>query len=245
MLNAKKIAEAETVQAAIEFCLAWLEEQRFTLTIDTDMSAWADFLSEAPANPLVNPTFDPRFSRLSPDNSFWLDIRFGSQTVATSTARLFVTDDYLSLKRSMKLWYDKPTEELAIAEDVDMPVLDGRIGHEGGLWVHPDHRKRGLSVILPHLNRALCFREWSIDWQTGATSHGIAKSRLPERAYGFPHVVPCFEGYFPVLRRLERLYITYMSRGELVAGLDLEAIARLLPDGDRQMGHPAVLAQKG
>jgi hypothetical protein len=237
-------SEAELVQDFIDFGLAWLAERNYTLTVDVDMMAWARLLSDVPANPLVNPTFDPRMCQLSPENSFWLDVRVGSQTVATSAARLFVTDDYLSLKKTMKLWYDNPGTELAVSAPRDLPKISGRVGHEGGLWVHPTHRKRGLSAMLPHLNRALCLREWNIAWQTGATNRGITASGLPERAYGFPHVVPCFEGFFPVVQRQERLYITYMNRDELIAGLNLSAVSRLLPDGHNEVADAVVLVQK-
>lgn len=235
--------KTDSVQDFIEFCLAWLEERDYSLTIDADLSAWVAAMTEG-GSPFVNPAFDPRHSRLGPENSFWLDIRSGSQTIATSTARLFLTDDYIGLKRSMRLWYAEPPQdaaELRIITDAPIPAIRGRVGHEGGLWVHPSHRKRGLSVILPHLNRALCLREWMIDWQTGITMKGIGESGLAEKAYGFPHVVRCFEGHLPVTNRVERLYMTYMSAAELVTGLDLNTVANLLPDGHRKAANALML----
>lgn len=235
--------ETTAVQDFINFSLTWLQDHRYTLTVDVNMAAWTRVMAGAPSSALVNPTFDPRFNRLSPDNSFWLDIRAGSTTIATSAARLFLTEDYLALKRSTKLWYDPPRsgdQELDIVVPADMPVIAGRVGHEGGLWVHPKHRMRGLSVILPHLNRALCYRQWQVDWQTGLTTRRIAESGIAELAYGFPHVVQCYEGNFLLTQRPDRLFVVYMNREELLAGLELDTVARLLPDRHRETRHSGI-----
>ena len=222
--------DADVVQDFIEFSLGWLQDRRYTLAIDVEMAAWTRVMTKAVSAAAVNPTFNPHVNRLSPQNSFWLDVRTGSSTVATMAARLFVTDDYLALKRSMRLWRDEPPEgELTLTPPPDMPTIAGQVGHEGGLWVHPEHRKRGLSVILPHLIRALCVRQWNIDWQTGVTRRGIGECGIAKWAYGVPHVEPCFEGYFPITQAEDRLFIAYMSRDELMFGLDATTVAARLP----------------
>lgn len=241
------LSTPDVVQDFVDYALAWLDDRNYTLAIDSDLAGWAAMMRGVPGA-FVNPAFDPAQSRLSPQDSFWLDIRAGSETIATSTARLFVTDDYLGLKRSLRLWYEQPPAHwpaLAVSVSPDVPFIRGRVGHEGGLWVHPAHRKKGLSTILPHLNRALCLREWNIGWQTGITMRGIGESGLAERAYGFPHVVRCFEGFLPVTGRSERLYMTYMDRAELMAGIEIDAVARLLPDRHEQPAHAVRLTQHG
>jgi hypothetical protein len=240
-------SEADYLQDFVDFSLAWLERYRYTLVIDVDMARWAAVMAQAMSEAAINPTFDPRFNALSPRNSFWLDIRSGSQTIASSAARFLITDDFLELIRSMRLWQQSPPADsnLTVVPPAAMPAIAGRIGHEGGLWVHPAHRKRGLSVILPHLNRALCFRQWDIDWQTGIARRAIGESGIATWAYGFPHVEPCFEGHFPLTRSQERLYITYMDRVELLAGLDLRTVSGLLADSDQQTLHQPARAQEG
>jgi hypothetical protein len=238
----------ETVQDFVDFCLSWLEERRYTLGISVNMAAWAATMRRAPGMTLVNPTFDPDHNPLSPKNSFWIDIRSGSSTVAMIAGRLFVTDDYLEVKSSMRLWYDRPRAEhgrLAIGAPSGMPRICGKVAHEGGLWVHPEHRKRGLSTILPHLVRALCLREWDIDWLTGATVRRIGESGIVSWAYGMRHVKPCFEGWFPVTRTRERLFVAYMDRDELVGGLDLDAVTGLLSNSDKQAFDPVPRVQEG
>jgi hypothetical protein len=240
--------KTDVVQSLVDFSLDWLENRNYTLVADVDMARWASAMTKAPGMSVVSPTFDPRWSRLSPDNCFWLDIRAGSHTIAMMASRVFITDDYLDIKRSLRLWYDPPRPgdaPLRLTVATDMPTIRGNVGHEGGLWVHPDHRKLGLSVILPHLTRALAYRQWNLDWQTGATMRGIGASGLATRAYGMPHVVPCYEGHFPVTGQPDRLYIVYMSRDELVAGLDLQRVAALLANGHAQTRHPVALVKEG
>jgi hypothetical protein len=241
-------SEADYVQDFVDFSLAWFERYGYTLVIDVDMARWTELMAQAMTEPAVNPTFNPRFNALSSHNSFWLDIRAGSHTVATSAARHFITEDYFELMQSMKLWRDHPpptrSGALTMTRPPEMPVICGSVGHEGGLWVHPTHRKRGLSVILPHLTRALCLRQWNVDWQTGVARRAIGECGIVKWGYGMPHVEPCFEGYFPLTQSNERLFIAYMSRGELVAGLEPNTVARLLPDSDQEMADPAIRAHQ-
>lgn len=240
--------ETDTIQDFIDFSLAWLEQRNYSLTIDTDMAAWAHVMTAAVTAAAVNPTFNPSCNRLSPANSFWLDVRAGSYTIATCAARHFITDDYLALMRSTRLWFDPPRPEdteLALTLPSDMPLIAGSVGHEGGLWVHPEHRKRGLSVIMPHLARALCFRQWDVDWQTGLALRGIGTCGIAKWAYGAPHVVPCFEGKTPLKPYPERLHVVYLSRDELLAGLDLDAVAALLANGDQQARNAPARVKEG
>jgi hypothetical protein len=247
MLRALR-TETDIVQSFIDFSLAWLDDRKYTLTIDADLGRWAGVMQTASTNTFVNPAFDPRHSRLTPHNSFWLEVRAGSYTVATCAARLLITHDFLDLMRTMKLWLETPRVsdgELHIAPPLGMPILRGKVGHEGGLWVHPEHRKRGLSAILPHLTRALAYRQWDIDWQTGIARRGIGECGILKSAYGVPHVELCFDGYFPLTQSDDRFFVAYMNRDELVAGLDLNAVATLLPDRHQQPRHTLALVKKG
>jgi hypothetical protein len=240
--------DGATVQDFVDFSLAWMEDRKYALTVDVDMAAWAQTMRNAPGMSLVNPTFDPEHSPLSAGNSFWLDVRTGSQTIATCAARLIETDDYMAFKRSGRLWHDPLRVNdgaLQIDPAPDVPLICGRVGHEGGLWVHPKHRKRGLSVILPHLVRALCAREWDVDWQTAVTRQGVGECGIVNWAYGVPHLRRFFEGISPMTDTHDRLYMAYMDRRELMAGLRLDAATRLLPDRHQQPGDAALLVQEG
>jgi GNAT superfamily N-acetyltransferase len=205
-----------------------LAELGLELTVETDLADWAALMRSSPKIAAVNPTFDPAQSWLNPSNSFWLRVNQGERTVACIANRLFVTDDYIGLKRSLRLWYDlKPTllrEPMNIVLDEDVPHIAGRIGHHGGLWVHPDWRGLGLSTLLPRLVRKLSLRHFDVDWHCGIVLEGLAMSGLPYRGYGYPHMALCIEGYFPVTGQHEKVFMTYIDRQEMLGQLvsDLE-----------------------
>jgi hypothetical protein len=232
------------VQDFIDYSLAWLQDRNYTLAIDAEMAGWARMMRTIVGDGLVNPSFDPQHSRLSPHDSFWLDIRAGSETIAISAARLLVTDNFIDLMRSMKLWYREPRETFDVALASPIPAIGGRVGYEGGLWVHPRHRRRGLSAILPHLNRALCLTQWNVNWQTGLVHRSIAEHGLARRAYGFSNLVQCSNGFFPVTQKVDPLYLVYLSETELLAGIDPDTVAGLLPDRNRQTINPGAYAQE-
>lgn len=244
----QQLSADDIVDDFIEFGLAWLDDRRYALTIDSDMARWAAAIAASGEGAFVNPAFDPRSSRLSPANSFWLEVRAGSRTIATCATRLFAAADCLELLRSLRLWLAEPPPGVAVPDFAlprDAPRLCGNIGHEGGLWVDPLHRKRGLSMMLPHLARALAAREWPLDWQTGIARQAIGECGIARWAYGMPHVERCFDGYFPLTLSRERLYLCYMSRAELLAGLDPHAVARLLADRHQQPRHAPALVMEG
>ena len=241
-------SDFDTVQSFVDYSVGWLDDRGYALTIDTDLSRWTAVIATTSVDAFVNPTFDPAHNRLSAANSFWLDVRAGTETVATCAARVFHTEDYFDLMRALRLWWDHPAPEhgrLRVSPQANTPLIAGAVGHEGGLWVHPQHRKRGLSVILPHLARALCVREWDIDWQTGLTRQAIGECGIARWAYGMRHVELCFDGYFPPTRGRERLYLAYVNRQELIGGLDLDAVAGLLPDAYQQPRHAVPLVKEG
>ena len=239
----------DIVQSFVDFSLTWLEARDYTLTIDTDMSNWIAVMAATSADVFVNPTFDPRYSDCPRPIASGSIFARGLARLR-SAPRVFSSPTTSStLMRTQRLWRHEPPPQLgtlAITAPRMMPPIAGHVGHEGGLWVHPQHRKRGLSVILPHLARALSVREWDIDWQTGVTRQGIGE--CGHRQLGLrhaPHVEPCFDGYFPLTQSRERLYLAYVDREELIAGLDLDTVAGLLPDRHEQTRHPRALIKEG
>lgn len=215
----------------------WLAARGYELHVDSDLARWAAHLRAAPATTGVNPTFDPACSQVSAADSFWIDIRAGGATAACAAGRLFVTDDYLELKRSLRLWFDRAPrpahDRLELVVPAGVPHISGRVGHEGGLWVHPQHRKRGLSMILPRLVRAICLARFDVDWQCGMNFDDLTRSGLPVTAYGFPQVVPCIDGFFALTGRVERIHMAYMSRAQLVA-IQRDTVVRLRSDRHEQ-----------
>ena len=89
----------------------------------------------------------------------------------------------------------------------------------------------GLSFLIPRLVRAISLGRFAVEWQCGVNFEDLTKSGLPTSAYGFPHCVPCIDGFFPPTGRNERMHMVYMSRVELLA-IQRETIVRLRADRD-------------
>jgi hypothetical protein len=225
--------ENHDVLDLVDAALEWLDERKLTLAIEPDVAGWASHMRQAPKTKGVNPTFDPTFSAVDRRNSFWVNVMDEGRTVACGAGRLFETEDYLELKRSLRLWFDRAPvpfrERLPLIVPETAPFIAGRVGHEGGLWVHPAHRKRGLSMLIPRLVRAISLGRFAVEWQCGVNFEDLTKSGLPTSAYGFPHCVPCIDGLFPPTGRHERMHMVYMSRAELLA-IQRETIVRLRAD---------------
>lgn len=233
-----------------------LERDGLYVTISSDMAAWTRMMKAMPKTRVVNPTFDPEFSQLDAANSFWIRITdMADNPVACIANRLFVTDDYVGLIRAWRLWYDRGPRQVAplnIVLDEQVPFIAGRIGHHGGLWVHPGHRKRGLSYVLPRLTRALSLSTWDVDWHAGMVFGDLGESGLPLWGYGYTDQALCIDGYFPVTDRAEKVYMTYIAKAAMLqqARWDLDLLElhtdQQLVDvvaiaGERQ-GQPRVAA---
>lgn len=205
------------------FCAEWFADNGFDLSVETDMHAWVALLRTAPRNAGINPSFDPAWSFVTPQNCFWLRVRHRGREVACSANRLFLTDDYVGLMRSLKLWYDlKPAllpAPITVTAPRDAPPVAGRVGHSGGLWVHPDMRKRGFAAILPRLIRALSLRHFEEDWHTTLVTHSMLNSGLPREAYGYTRLEPCVVGFFPPTGTIESIYTGLIDRRDLLAQL--------------------------
>ena len=210
----------DNIQAVISLYLDELDRMGLELTVETDMAGWADVMRSAPKMSVLNPAFDPEESHLHTGNSFWLRVSYEEQTVACIANRLYVTDDYIGLKRSLRLWYDrKPvliSEPLNVVIPEHVPHISGRVGHHGGLWVHPDWRGIGLAGTLPRLTRALSMRHFDVDWHCGTVFKPLAERGLPSKAYGYPHVDICIDGYFPVTGQHETIYMGWITRPEIL-----------------------------
>jgi GNAT superfamily N-acetyltransferase len=225
--------ENHDVLDLVDAAMEWLDSRSLQLAIEPDVAGWAAHMHRAPATKGVNPTFDPAFCAVDRRNSFWVNITHEGRTIACGAGRLFETDDYLELKRSLRLWFDRAPvpfrERLTLIVPEDVPFIAGRVGHEGGLWVHPAHRKCGLSFLIPRLVRAICLGRFAVEWQCGVNFDDLTRSGLPTSTYGFPHCVPCIDGFFPPTGRHERMHMVYMSRAELLA-IQRETIIRLRAD---------------
>jgi hypothetical protein len=207
------------LQHYIDSIMEKIAAENFSLVIETDFSKLFEFLDDV-GSPLRNPTFDPDCSDLSRD-AFWLRVvDQNGVTVACHAERIFEVDDFHELVASGKLWHRDGMKwggERVPELEINRIPLDvhGRVTHAGAMWIRPHARKRGLSLYLPYLSRALCLRNYDAAYLSGFVLQGLAGSKVPKMAYGFPHMEPYLRGWFPPTRRHEEVvYLCYQSRVE-------------------------------
>jgi GNAT superfamily N-acetyltransferase len=220
-------ADFGLLQRNIEAITEQIAALEYSLVVETDFRGLGEFLRGA-GYPVFNQSFDPDRSDLGPE-AFWLRVidSYG-RTVAGHGERIIHTDDLVGMFRDGTIWL---REGVAFGRGVpppevrDMPVrVAGRVAHAGALWVEPAHRKKGLSLYLPYLSRALCLRNYETDFHTGIVLPGLAGSIVPRLAYGYPHVDLCYRGFCPPTGREETIYLCWMTQAECMAGF------RQLPD---------------
>lgn len=202
------------------------------ITVEHDMSAWASGLRTAAGNDGVNPSFDPQFSDVGSSTAFWLALRNNRDDVlGCSAVRVIQTDDFVSLMPGLRLWYATIPQQWRgslMATLPHMPCLAGKVGHVGGLWLHPTVRRLGLPAVMIRMIRAITADRFDVDLDTAAMFEYIARQPSLRRAYGFSHLVQCTDDYFPPKGRTERIFLMYSSRAELdeMVSTTLSAVAR-------------------
>ncbi len=172
-------AVEEVRERGVELSFATFED--LTRVNEANRSSWI---------PLF-PTFDPRFSTLTAENSFCLMGRNSAgEIVSTQAGRLF---DFGSsnLARScetMQFLYDDPRGQALPDESCEVTAasafqIKGRATFIGGLWYRPDIRSLGLSPLMARIGRMYAYTRWLPDFSTAMISDANRKLRPAESGH--------------------------------------------------------------
>lgn len=214
----------------------------YQMSLNFDMAGWAALMRSAPKITIVSPTFDPEQSDLRPGEAFWLQVCDELGAAACIADRLLVTDDFVrSEVATGRIWYARPTEEdrPGLSDTVPVGRFGGRVGHAGGLWVHPRRRKDGLSWLLPRFMRALSIFYWDVDRHCGMAFAGLHDSGLSARAYGFPESHVMIEGHYPPMKADARVFLLHIDRDQIVSQFE-DDLARMT-DGEPTLHDVATI----
>lgn len=196
-------------------------------TLRRDMGAWVEEMRRAPETVQINPTYDPAFSDIN--HGFWIRVTHGGRVVAIIANRFFEYyegGDFIDDMKWGRVWWRQPSKYAVVPFDVQpLPMkLTGLIGHHGGLWVDPVHRKQGLSFALPRLVRAITFEQPQPDFHCGNVLGDLAQSTLPLGAYGYARCFPCLTtDYFPPTQKPAQIHVTVITRAEMRDQLQSDA----------------------
>ncbi|GII42013.1 hypothetical protein [Planotetraspora phitsanulokensis] len=225
----------------------WLGRRGMRLTVHPHTDGWAGHMRQAPQTDGLNPTFDPAHNPISADDAFWLGVRDARDEVAGCVAaRLLVTPDFMGMIGSLRLWYDPVPAAFAVPNPPPLPGdlgISGRVGHFGGLWIHPAHRVGTVSRLLVHFlaraARLAALDRFGSAWETSVSFHRLASRPAFRAALGFEHVLSCHDGYFPPTGRVENVHLNYSAPGHILRIVAQTTEALRADDGLKPCASPA------
>ncbi len=168
---------------------------------------------------LVN-MFDPNYTDLSPEDSFWLsgEDEHG-EIILTWAARVFhwpdtTLEDHVGLflcdKKDRPVACDLTPEAGRVLRSISGTVFWG-----GSLWIHPDWRHKKLSPVVGRLGRAFAVSRWPVDWVMCLVQRPIVQSGIAA-GYGYRHMTPGITFPKSAYGDLE-LFLVYLSETEAYA----------------------------
>ena len=203
-------------------------ERGIRLTVHDDMALLGERHREFPDLARDRPLpsqLDVAYCALPPGRAFWIEgIDAGGRTVLTHACRLFdwSDTDLEAEGLALRIFYDHPERHARPGRDLTlaspMPVrITGRVAYVGGLWVHPDLRRRGLAGIVPRLGRGAAHARWAPDFGFSHVVDTLLDAGLDE-VYGYRNR----HRGLRFRNRYDRAYDVswvWMSSAELVADL--------------------------
>jgi hypothetical protein len=221
------------VQRFCQLITEKIAEKELDVVYENDFREFVHYRQKVSPKHIINPTFHPEYSFLTPQNSFWLRaVDSQGRTIATCAKRILDTDCFHDELVSLRLWQEPghPAPAVTFGSIDCEPArrLSGRIAHSGGFWVEPNWRKRDISGLLSDLGRGLALRNMGFDHITGVMLDDLAATGIGTKQYGYPHTEGLIEVTF-YSDKPSRLVFVHMSKEETI---DQMQAWLLLPEGN-------------
>lgn len=176
--------------------------------------------------------FNPNYSDLRPENSYWLSGESASgEIVLTGAFRVFDwRQSSLANEAGMYFCDQQGRPHRCVVTAAAAPTISGVVFWGGGLWIRPDYRRRHLSEIVGRLGRAFAAATWPVDWMMCLVMPPLADKGVAY-GYGYKHLSRSilFPGSY--LGDLEMI-VAYLSAEEAYADF-----AEYLSDGLSDATH--------
>jgi GNAT superfamily N-acetyltransferase len=198
------------------------------------------------------PLFDPAFNEIREDEAYWIaGYDRSGDIVVVHAARFFDwTGTDLGVEfAGLRLWYKEPERwrrpgEICTITGPAAAIVTGRCAYLGSMWFRPDFRGRGLSRLLPRINRAIALAQWGIDFNFSFIEPFVVTTGLIEQ-YGFSRHAPGVAFRNGPKGDMD-MHVMWMPRAELVADLsdwmsyEADGVVRMTekPDTSRSPALP-------
>ena len=136
--------------------------------VSSDLHAWKRLHGD------ISKPFDPDLNDIRPSEVFWIGVYSGNTLVACGGGRVVVCEDFIKEYLTTYLLFGdiQPSlESMDYRFVTDGPVLSGRVGYGGGVWVHPSYTGKGLAKTVSHLGKVIALRRLRVDHYTALLKH--------------------------------------------------------------------------
>ncbi len=133
--------------------------------------------------------FDSRYSDVSRENAYWIaGIDEDGEMVSTQCGRFFNWPDSCFADHVEQLMYGDRASGANI--HIDAPAarfIRGKVIFNGGAWIHPKYRRRGVASLAAKVGRLFGTVTWGCDWICGALKQSDAEIGMHKK-YGFSQI---------------------------------------------------------
>jgi hypothetical protein len=176
-------ADTELREAGVTFSFAPLDE--FIDVNKRNSDTWRPSL----------PIFDPDVGGVTSETGFAMLGRNESGEVVVAQASRLYSLTRSTLKdeiESLRLFYADPDKSRLPGESMSVTApsaasMVGRVVFSGGVWFHPNYRRKGIVNIIARAARACAFTRWYADSTCSFMAEDVVKGGTAIRA-GYPHV---------------------------------------------------------
>jgi hypothetical protein len=134
------------------------------------------------------PMFNPEYSELLPENSYWISGEDDhGEIVTTHAGRVhFWPDTTLEQEANGMLYGGRQGQSCQVTAP-DAKMITGVVVYGGSAWVRPDFRRQRLSQLLPRIGRAYALARWPIDWGISIVAPALVDKGVAA-GYGYKRV---------------------------------------------------------
>jgi hypothetical protein len=137
---------------------------------------------------LVN-TFNPQYTDLSPENSFWVSgENEHGEIVATHAGRTFYWPDTNLEEQAYSMFYGNETGQQCLVTAPAAKLISGLVLVSGAVWVHPDYRGNQFSHLFTRIGKAYSAARWPLDWAVAYMSRILIEKGFAAAAGGHKRV---------------------------------------------------------
>lgn len=132
--------------------------------------------------------FNPEYSHLIPENSYWVsgENEYG-EIVTTHAGRVHYWPETTLDQEANKMLYGGSDEgRPCVVTAPDAKSISGVVVYGGSAWVRPDYRGRRLSQLLPRIGRAYALSRWPVDWGISIVAPVLVEKGVAA-GYGYKH----------------------------------------------------------